>query len=69
IAPTLLHGIGEPVPDNADGRVLFDAFDDESTPAATKVERTTVDRIESDEAVEEDFDDVADRLKGLGYME
>ncbi|QFU85027.1 alkaline phosphatase family protein [Natronorubrum aibiense] len=69
IAPTLLHGIGEPVPKNADGRVLFDAFDEESTPAATKVERTGVSKTEHGEDVDDDFTDVEDRLKGLGYME
>ncbi|WP_226007295.1 alkaline phosphatase family protein [Natrinema salinisoli] len=69
IAPTLLHGIGEPVPKNADGRVLFDAFDNEATPAKTKVERTATSRLETDEEVDEEFGEVEDRLKGLGYME
>ncbi|MXV62529.1 phosphodiesterase [Natronorubrum sp. JWXQ-INN-674] len=69
IAPTLLHGIGEPVPENADGRVLFDAFDEAATPASTKVERTGVSKGEGGEAVDDDFTDVEDRLKGLGYME
>ncbi|EMA30850.1 type I phosphodiesterase/nucleotide pyrophosphatase [Halobiforma lacisalsi AJ5] len=69
VAPTLLHGIGEPVPKNADGRVLFDAFDEEATPATTKVRRSDVSRLETDDDVDEDFDDVEDRLKGLGYME
>jgi predicted AlkP superfamily phosphohydrolase/phosphomutase len=70
VAPTLLHGIGEPIPENADGRVLFDAFDAGATPSTTKVERTSVSEGEADESdVEEDFTDVEDRLKGLGYME
>ncbi|WP_049889553.1 alkaline phosphatase family protein [Natronolimnohabitans innermongolicus] len=69
VAPTLLHGIGEPVPENADGRVLFDAFDEEATPATTKVERTGVAKAEREGDVDDDFDDVEDRLKGLGYME
>jgi len=69
IAPTLLHGIGEPVPKNADGRVLFDAFAAETPPATTKVERSTVAQIDAAGDVDEDFDDVEDRLKGLGYME
>ncbi|MDS0475105.1 alkaline phosphatase family protein [Natrinema sp. 1APR25-10V2] len=69
IAPTLLHGIGKPVPENADGRVLFDAFDKEAPPAKTKVERSTVGRVDTGEEVDENFDDVEDRLKGLGYME
>ncbi|NUC74803.1 alkaline phosphatase family protein [Haloterrigena sp. SYSU A558-1] len=69
IAPTLLHGIGEPVPKNADGRVLFDAFDEDAIPASTKVERTGVSKEDRDGDVDDDFDDVEDRLKGLGYME
>ncbi|WP_049925539.1 alkaline phosphatase family protein [Halopiger goleimassiliensis] len=70
VAPTLLHGIGRPVPTNADGRVLFDAFDPESRPARTKVARTDVTRTDREDGdVDEDFTDVEDRLKGLGYME
>ncbi|MFP8953072.1 alkaline phosphatase family protein [Natrialbaceae archaeon A-arb3/5] len=69
IAPTLLHGIGEPVPKNADGRVLFDAFDAEAKPSRTKVERTNVTRAGDQDDVDDDFTDVEDRLKGLGYME
>ena len=69
VVPTLLHGIGEPVPSNADGRVLFDAFRHDSIPAQTKVERVDVSRRESSDAVDDDFSDVEDRLKGLGYME
>ena len=69
VAPTLLHGIGEPVPANADGRVLFDAFRDDSRPATSKVERVDVSRDGEDETVDDDFSDVEDRLKGLGYME
>ncbi|THE62983.1 phosphodiesterase [Salinadaptatus halalkaliphilus] len=70
VAPTLLHGIGEPVPKNADGRVLFDAFDSAARPSKTKVERIAVSRADREEEdVDEDFDEVEDRLKGLGYME
>ena len=69
VAPTLLHGIGEPVPANADGRVLFDAFRSDSRPATSKVERVDVSRAGEDEVVDDDFSDVEDRLKGLGYME
>ena len=68
VAPTVLHGMGQPVPANTDGRVLFDAFHPESTAATSRVER--VDVAQSDgQAVDEDFSDVEDRLKGLGYME
>jgi len=70
VAPTLLHGIGQPVPKNADGRVLFDAFRPDALPSRTKVERTDpTQRNRDDEDVDEDFTDVESRLKGLGYME
>ena len=69
VAPTLLHGIDEPVPVNADGRVLFDAFSPDSVPAKTKVRRVDVSRTTDQETVEDDFTDVENRLKGLGYME
>ncbi|WP_049896874.1 alkaline phosphatase family protein [Natrialba chahannaoensis] len=69
VAPTLLHGIGEPVPQNVDGRVLFDAFETSATPSKTKVERTSVDQPQTADSVDDDFTDVEDRLKGLGYME
>ncbi|MCU4924899.1 alkaline phosphatase family protein [Halobacteria archaeon AArc-dxtr1] len=69
VAPTLLHGIGQAVPANADGRVLFDAFRTDAPPSGTKVERRDVSRLEGADDVDEDFSDVEDRLKGLGYME
>ncbi len=68
VAPTLLHALDEPVPETADGRVLFDAFDTDSNPSTTKVRRTALTR-EKQDAVDDDFGDVEDRLKGLGYME
>ncbi|WP_255171683.1 alkaline phosphatase family protein [Natrononativus amylolyticus] len=69
VAPTLLHGIGAAVPSNVDGRVLFDAFRTDAAPARTKVERADVTRERESEAVDDDFTEVEDRLKGLGYME
>ncbi|WP_247004883.1 alkaline phosphatase family protein [Halosolutus gelatinilyticus] len=69
VAPTVLHAMGEPVPRNTDGRVLFDAFADDARPARTKVERIDVSRRDPEEAIDDDFDGVEDRLKGLGYME
>ncbi|ELZ14351.1 type I phosphodiesterase/nucleotide pyrophosphatase [Halovivax asiaticus JCM 14624] len=69
VSPTLLHGLDEPVPASADGRVLFDAFETDSPPATTKVRRRTVNVREHDNSVDDDFSDVETRLKGLGYME
>ncbi|PSP63777.1 phosphodiesterase [Halobacteriales archaeon QH_8_64_26] len=87
VAPTVLHGLGEAIPHDTDGRVLSEVFADGSPtaerPIATReyaAEARTGDpadgsgsgpgRGEADEAVaEEDFEDVENRLRGLGYLE
>jgi hypothetical protein len=71
--PTVLHGLGEPVPHDADGRVLTEVFAPGSDPAERPVETADYGErrraTDDGEADEEDFSDVEDRLKGLGYME
>ncbi|MDZ7729855.1 MAG: alkaline phosphatase family protein [Natrialbaceae archaeon] len=69
VAPTVLHGMGRPVPANVDGRVLFDAFRDDARPSRERVEHVDLSRVTADEQVEADFSSVESRLKGLGYME
>ncbi|MFP8952841.1 alkaline phosphatase family protein [Natrialbaceae archaeon A-arb3/5] len=70
VAPTVLHGCNQPVPSNVDGRALFEAFRDGSLPSRRNVEYDDVARENGeDEASEDDFDEVTDRLKGLGYLE
>ncbi|MFC5368776.1 alkaline phosphatase family protein [Salinirubrum litoreum] len=69
-APTVLHGMGEPVPDDADGRVLSEIFTPGSSPAETPVASANYgDRVSDGDDEEDDFSGVEDRLKGLGYME
>lgn len=71
VAPTLLHCLGEPVGESMDGRVLDEIFD----PAADPARRPVTTRLYAgvDEgtgtSVDEDYDDVEDRLRGLGYLE
>jgi predicted AlkP superfamily phosphohydrolase/phosphomutase len=71
VAPTVLHSMSEPIPTTADGRVLDELFAPDSPPAERTVE--TVDYAhsgsESNAAGEEDFSDVEERLRGLGYVE
>jgi predicted AlkP superfamily phosphohydrolase/phosphomutase len=68
VAPTLLHSVGEPVPASTDGSVL-DIFA-EGTPSATRaVETRETTERSGDADVSDDFGDVEDRLRGLGYME
>ena len=73
VAPTLLHAVGEPVPENADGRVLTEVFDPDSEPARRSVTRrayagTEAARTGEDDS-DEDYSGVEDRLRGLGYLE
>ncbi len=71
IAPTILHTMGFPVPDDMDGKVLTDIFREdflEANPVKTESagKYTGADRdVYSDE--EEDV--IKDRLAGLGYIE
>jgi predicted AlkP superfamily phosphohydrolase/phosphomutase len=69
VAPTLLHGLGEPIPADADGEPL-DAVYAGGSHAATEPVATADygDRESTGEGIEE-FDDVEDRLRGLGYVE
>lgn len=72
-APTVLHGLGEAIPEDAGGRVLTEIFRPGSEPAEATVRTTATDDRsaedrEGDDA-EDDFSGVEERLKGLGYME
>lgn len=72
IAPTVLHAMGLPVPDDMDGRVLEEIFTEERA-AARPVELRPADAFEdkAGEAVYTGADEEAirDRLKALGYIE
>ncbi|WP_423744540.1 alkaline phosphatase family protein (plasmid) [Haladaptatus sp. SPP-AMP-3] len=69
VAPTLLHSLDEAVPSDADGRVLKEIFHSRSKPGRRAVSQRDYGDSEPSDAVEADFDDVEDRLRGLGYME
>lgn len=63
--PTILHIMGNAIPDNLDGRVISEIF--ESYRQETYIQ---TDDSESSRAQrgKEDFDKVADRLESLGYI-
>ena len=69
VVPTILHSIDEPTPQVTDGRVLQQVFRANSSPARRTIR--TREYLPSGERaeIETDFEDVKDRLKGLGYME
>ena len=68
LAPTILHLLNVPVPDDMDGRVLIDALTPElraramQTAAATTATQTQVDFTEEEQA------EVEERLRALGYL-
>ncbi|WP_049970227.1 alkaline phosphatase family protein [Haladaptatus cibarius] len=69
VAPTILHALDEAVPSDADGRVLKEIFHGGSKPGRRAVSQREYGQAGHSAEVEADFDDVEDRLRGLGYME
>lgn len=69
VTPTVLHSLNEAVPTDADGRVLKEIFLSRSKPGRRAVSQRDYGESGSPDSVEADFEDVEDRLRGLGYME
>jgi predicted AlkP superfamily phosphohydrolase/phosphomutase len=71
MAPTILHVMGSRIPDDMDGRVLTEAFEDRFlqehpvvyTDAVAEADRETMELSPADQEA------VLDRLKGLGYID
>ncbi len=71
LAPTILHLLGLPVPDDMDGRVLVEAFLDErvrTCPVATVPAEDNESQEPIGEATKRDVAEIEDRLRGLGYL-
>jgi arylsulfatase A-like enzyme len=74
IAPTVLHALGLPIPDDMDGGVLTELFDDaylQAHPirfAESPSEPRTVSSDDRD-YTDEEAEKVKERLRGLGYLE
>lgn len=70
VAPTVLHGVGEPIPDTVDGQVLDAIFASDSPTAerGVEIESITNGRGTESPSVQDEFDTVEERLQGLGYM-
>jgi predicted AlkP superfamily phosphohydrolase/phosphomutase len=71
VAPTLLHSLGLPVGESMDGRVLTEVFHPDSEPARRAVETRPYETLRDAHVADqdEDYGDVEERLRGLGYME
>ena len=67
VAPTILHSVGEPIPETVDGEVSTACLAANNAPTMRAVSQSAVDDADAEQT--EDFDDVEDRLRGLGYME
>jgi len=69
IAPTVLHAMGLPVPDDMEGQVLRGLFGaEESAPESLHVAPPTDGAEEESAYSEEDAAQIARRLQGLGYL-
>jgi len=71
IAPTILHIMGQPVPDNMDGRVLTEAFEDEFIAANSPVMEGASNIRDNAVKVgysDDDKKEMQEKLKGLGYL-
>lgn len=66
VAPTALHSIGESIPEHMDGQVLETVLSTDTAPDRRQV---ADDRADAAADSDEDFGDVEDRLRGLGYIE
>ncbi|MFA9504122.1 alkaline phosphatase family protein [Natrinema sp. H-ect1] len=69
VAPTVLHSVGEPIPDDIDGRVRTDVLSADAEPTVREAVPDATAGSSGAADADEDFDDVEDRLRGLGYME
>jgi hypothetical protein len=72
LAPTILHMLGEPVPDDMDGRVLTDIFDPEHLMRRPVGYQTAMPASESEESATyspEEGEMIRKRLQDLGYLE
>jgi predicted AlkP superfamily phosphohydrolase/phosphomutase len=67
LAPTIMHLLGEAVPEVMDGRVLLEIFNDAQDVIYEEVELTTELTIEKGFDAQEAAQ-VEDRLRGLGYL-
>jgi hypothetical protein len=72
VVPTVLYDVGEPIPEAADGRILEEIFASETSDTTESVGKRSYEIAATDSASEtsdEEFDEVEDRLRGLGYLE
>jgi len=71
VAPTILYILGEPIPQDMDGRVLTEIFEEEFYRKTPPMYQHSTDATQREGFLsysEEESQEVAERLKGLGYL-
>ena len=70
MAPTILYAMGLPVPEDMDGQVLLDIFEQDfvNRNRVRKVHVKSRQLSETYELSEREEDEMKEQLKGLGYM-
>ena len=68
LAPTILHILNVPVPEDMDGRVLTDALAPELRGKATQVGAAATTSTAQVDFTEEEQAEVEERLRALGYL-
>jgi hypothetical protein len=69
IAPTILHLLGVPIPDDMDGRVLSEILDPAFTPAHAEPAAAPRSKVPVPSAYTEQEDaEIQQRLADLGYL-
>ncbi len=71
VAPTILHLTGQPIPDDMDGKVLTDIFQPQFLEANTikTIKAEELPEIKRKDFSDEETEEIADRLRSLGYLE
>lgn len=68
MAPTILHLLGHPVPDDMDGKVLTDLFADEIAQQPIETMHTDGDGADTHGLTEDEEEELRQKLMGLGYL-
>ncbi len=72
VTPTLLYLLGLPIPEEMDGRVLEDAFEDhflKQNPPTYREGGTELEGVKEEDFSREDAEKVREKLKGMGYID
>lgn len=72
LAPTVLYLLGLPIPDDMDGRILREVFDNNISTSSIKYEKVASELNKETECgiySKAESDEIAKRLKSLGYIE